>query len=1724
MRTSWVVLLAACSSSPDGVWLDTQTDFARGEDTGLVESGDDVLMLEAQCADPGFCGCDFDAYDYSAPTGPDTCIHQTATVDVDALISAGARIEAGAAVHRLASVGAGTVIGPGATLAARSQVGANSTIGANTLVGRAATVGSDTDIGADSSLGRSAWVGSNVDASSGDLTLGYAARIGDNTVVEGSNVVLGNYAEVGANSRIGAGVVMARGSVFGDDTVLGANVIIGPEVIGQQGITLGAGTRIRKRTTIGDDVTIGTSVRIGRDSDIRANAVIGDDAVLRSEVTIGTFATVEADAYLRRGTVYDDLIGGFSPDDAPVVVITSPSSGYDALGGGVTVSGTATDDNGISSLTLQIDGQTPVVVAVTNGTFSHTFSSLTDRAQTIRALAIDTVGNRAEDRIFLSDCNISTSTTHQWTGAVNSDWSTAGNWSAGTVPTTGNTVFVCSAVGNTPTLSENVTIGALYMDGMGVVNGGSHLLSISSRLDGGTVTGTGMVRMTGGYVRGTVSNLDIRGDVWAAGYIRANRDLTLASGTYRLRVGGYVVQVDGNFHQTHYTTNCGLYMINSLGELNVSGDVRFTGAAHMTPDTLAAGRIEVGGNFRADCLSGYDCFVSTGANVVFNGTAPQALYMAISGGADSRFGELTIRNPAGVTATSGSGPITVVDGLTVENGAVFNTAALTSSAAESPNRFRGGSVVNAMGTMTLTGDIAVDDVSTLNVNALVAGREFVMTPESVLTGNRVDLLSRLLTPSDNYSATTTRILGDIFVTDDWTHTMPQLELPSGTYRLRVGSHKMNLTGNYLQTHYTTNYGLYMTNGSGEFNVNGNMTFTGAAHMTIDTLSAGSMAVTGDFSANCISGYDCFVATGTKVSFTGTEPQTVSLAISGVADSRFATVAVTNPAGVTMSTNSGIVHAMGNLEVSSNGVLNLNSSFTAAGAGTNTFADTSVVNANNTLRLTGPSLVTDTAALNVDVMVTGATFAMDPTTSLTGNRVDMLTELLIPSDNYTAAVTRVLGDLTVRADWDHTMPRLDIPSGTYRLRVGQYEVHLYGNYTQTHYTTNYGLYMVHGSGLFDVTGDMTFGGAAHMTTDTLSAGRIRVGGDFNAACLSGYDCFVATGTSTEFYQRDVNPIAQSVTMVISGGADSRFADVIISNPLGVSLTAQAGVLYAMGNLTVSPNAVMTTPGMTVAGAGTNTIHPGATVTGTNTLTLSGPTNVLGDASLDVDVTVAGSYFNMSTGSSMTGDRFDMLTQFIIPSDDYTVANTRVLGLVTVQGDWDHKMPRLDIPSGTYRLVIGANDVRLDGNYTQTHYTTDYGLFMTNGSGVFDVVGDVTFGGAAAMATNTLSAGQMRVGGNFTANCLSGNDCFVATGTSVEFYQRASSPIAQTVSLIISGVADNRFADVIVNNPLGVTLTAQSGTFHAERNLTVSPNAVMSTTGFTAAGAGTNTIHDGASVSGTNTLTLTGPTVVLGDATLDVQTTVAGSTFTMSPQSSMSGDRFDMLTKLMVPSDDYTVALTRVLGDLTVSADWDHKMPHLQIPSGTYRLRVGGYDVQLEGDYSQVHYTTNYGLYMISAAGRFAVSGTTTFGGAAHMTTDALSAGVLELGGDLNVACLSGYDCFVATGTTTRFKRSTVPGAPTVQNVSFVITGAADSRFGTVDVEAGSEVQFDTNVYASGAITVDGLLRNSAGRTSTTNASLTVNSGGELTNSGTFRYNTTYTNTGTLTAGSNVPQVY
>lgn len=88
------------------------------------------------------------------------------------------------------------------------------------------------------------------------------------------------------------------------------------------------------------------------------------------------------------------LDDGFTDLSAPVVVIVFPASNA-TVSGTVTVQVQAADDTGIESITLLVDG------AVLGQQFSEPYNfiwattQVTDGAHTLRAVAVDRVGNQA---------------------------------------------------------------------------------------------------------------------------------------------------------------------------------------------------------------------------------------------------------------------------------------------------------------------------------------------------------------------------------------------------------------------------------------------------------------------------------------------------------------------------------------------------------------------------------------------------------------------------------------------------------------------------------------------------------------------------------------------------------------------------------------------------------------------------------------------------------------------------------------------------------------------------------------------------------------------------------------------------------------------------------------------------------------------------------------------------------------------------------------------------------------------------------------------------------------------------------------------------------------------------------------------------------------------------------------------------------------------------------
>ncbi|MFT6375282.1 MAG: UDP-3-O-[3-hydroxymyristoyl] glucosamine N-acyltransferase [bacterium] len=1624
-------------------------------------------------------------------------MHSTALVLGD--IAAGAQVEAGATVSFRASLGPGATLSAGAFLAPRANVGEDAIIGVNTVIGRATTIGARTEIGDNSAIRRDATVGVDVDASVGDLTMGYASFLGDRSVVLGTNVVLGNLVTIGADSELGANVVVARAATFGDVTSLGQGTVIGPEVSALAGLTTGANTRIRKGTIFGADVTLGTGVRIGRDSELRQGAQVGDNTTLRSEVTVGTFYEVESDAYIQRSTVFEDQSGAFVPDQAPNVVITSPTDGASGDSGSLTLTGTVTDDFGVASVTVRIDDGTPVSIPFNNGQFTYTVTGIPDLSQTIRVTAFDANGNQGSDLLFVSDCNPNVSISHTWTGSISSDWNTAGNWSTGSVPITTSNVFVCGDSTTQPQLAANTTLARLYMDWDANLASDGRSLFINNTYSGGVTSGTGTVQAnSGARVKGTVPNFVVNGDVFLTGVTFTTGNTSISSGVRRLRIGAYALEIQGDFSQYISGTDGGLYLRNSAGSVTITGNATFSGVNNMNTSSASspmyAGTVRIGGNLSLPCSTSYDCLDPIGTHFILNGSGPQTLSISGGGTSGSQFHSLEIQNAEGVIA---SGTLYAANSFSVTNGGQFTAPNVTTGSVSGLNEFSGGAVVNISGAADLAGPIDVQDAASLTIATLQARSFFNMSPTSFYSGTTVNLYSQLVIPSDNYTAGNTVVRGDLTVPGPWDHTMPLLTTHA-TGRLRINAHEVILDGNFSQYITGTDSGLYLRDSAGSVTITGDAAFGGINNMNTTTASspmyAGTIRIAGDLSLPCSTSYDCLDPIGTHFVLNGTSPQDLNINAGGTSGSQFHSLEIQNSQGVTAT---GTLYAARSLSVTNGGHLTAPNAATGSASGTNEFSGGAVVNISGAADFAGPIDVQDTSSLTIGTLQARSFFTMSPASSYSGATVNLYSQLVIPSDDYTASNTVVRGDLTVPGPWNHTMPLLTT-NATGRLRINAHEVILNGNFSQYITGTDSGLYLRDSAGSVTITGNATFSGVNNMNTSSRSspmyAGTIRIGGTLSLPCSTSYDCLDPIGT--HFILNGSGP----QTLSISGGgtSGSQFHSLEIQNQQGVTAT---GTLYAANSFSVTNGAQFTAPNVTTGSvSGLNEFSGGAVVSIAGIADFAGPIDVQDTSSLTIATLQARSFFTMSPASSYSGATVNLYSQLVIPSDDYTASNTVVRGDLTVPGPWNHTMPLLTT-NATGRLRINAHEVILDGNFSQYITGTDSGLYLRDSAGSVTITGDAAFSGVNNMNTSTASspmyAGTIRIAGNLSLPCSTSYDCLDPIGT--HFILDGDSP--QSLSISGGGTSGSQFHSLEIQNSQGVTAT---GTLYAARSLSVTngghltaPNAA------TGSASGTNELSGGAVVNISGTADFAGPIDVQDTSSLTIGTLQARSFFTMSPASSYSGTTVNLYSQLVIPSDDYTASNTVVRGDLTVPGPWDHTMP-LLTTHATGRLRINAHEVILDGNFSQYITGTDSGLYLRNSAGSVTITGDATFSGVNNMNTSSTSspmyAGTIRIGGNLSLPCSTSYDCLDPIGT--RF----VLNGSSPQTLSISGGGTSGSQFHALEFANANGTTIQGTLYAASDIDITGTVTNNG--SATTNTNLTID-GGVLNNNSSFRYNNTFT---------------
>lgn len=279
-------------------------------------------------------------------------------------------------------------------------------------------------------------------------------------------------------------------------------------------------------------------------------------------------------------------------------------------------------------------------------------------------------------------------------------WSVAANWSPAGAPSDRDTAYVPASPPNQPVLGGDVRVAALIVQIGATVNTSGYQIEVAQNVDAsGAVTGVGKLLMTGAgaTVRGTVSNLDVTGTVSAIGALVVTDALTIGVGD--LKLNGQPVTVRGDLVAGTGT----ITMTNAADLLVVQGSMQLY--AIDTNGKFSAGTIRLAGDFTLGCYNDTE-FISTGTELVLNGSTPQNLSMACSGAAKSRLHKLTVS--AGASVSTSDNPVFIASMLTVNGTFTILAGALVDVAGPS-----GSVVIAASGTL--------DNRGTLKANLPVAG-------------------------------------------------------------------------------------------------------------------------------------------------------------------------------------------------------------------------------------------------------------------------------------------------------------------------------------------------------------------------------------------------------------------------------------------------------------------------------------------------------------------------------------------------------------------------------------------------------------------------------------------------------------------------------------------------------------------------------------------------------------------------------------------------------------------------------------------------------------------------------------------------------------------------------------------------------------------------------------------------------------------------------------------
>ena len=434
----------------------------------------------------------------------------------------------------------------------------------------------------------------------------------------------------------------------------------------------------------------------------------------------------------------------FTYAPGPVISTVNPTSGSVAGGTSVTISG-----SGYTGASAVKFGSSPASSFVINSDTQITAVSPPEVAGTVDITVATPGGTSATTPLDSFTFSTTVGCSETWTGATDSHWGTASNWSNGQVPSYNDEACIPSGAPNLPVVLDAGTspsIRALSNQGSLDVAGNLSITGTSSMSTGsmsveGRISGPGAFVITGSlttsganfYGPGTVTVAS--GATWAVGTssstsldggtfvnsgvatVSISANLTINSGATLTNTGTLTMDaaahITGSNNSNDVFNNTGTLVVtpgltgtaslNSYLVVNNTGSIKLTSGSidiYSATLNLNGGSVTGAGTLKNEGTLGINSAQSIASPVVdagtVTGTSPLTLTGSLTTSGANYYGPGTVTVASGATWAVGTSSSTSLDGGVLVNG---GSATVSSSA---------NLTINSGATLTNTGTLTMD--------------------------------------------------------------------------------------------------------------------------------------------------------------------------------------------------------------------------------------------------------------------------------------------------------------------------------------------------------------------------------------------------------------------------------------------------------------------------------------------------------------------------------------------------------------------------------------------------------------------------------------------------------------------------------------------------------------------------------------------------------------------------------------------------------------------------------------------------------------------------------------------------------------------------------------------------------------------------------------------------------------------------------------------------------